>query len=97
MTSKTAPYTIAADKRCIVAQLSLACLLAQGPDVIPIPGTMHVERLEENLGGLDIRLTPEAYSPRPPHRWSGPGLRARQGRGTGATDPGRSGCFLSGT
>jgi aryl-alcohol dehydrogenase-like predicted oxidoreductase len=59
MTSKTAPYMIAADKRCTVAQLSLACLLAQGPDVIPIPGTKHVERLEENLGALDIRLTPE--------------------------------------
>lgn len=50
---------IAADKRCTVAQLSLAWLLAQGPDVIPIPGTKRIERVEENLGALDVRLTPE--------------------------------------
>ncbi len=50
---------IAADKRCTVAQLCLAWLLAQGPDVLPIPGTKHIARLEENLGALDIRLTPE--------------------------------------
>jgi aryl-alcohol dehydrogenase-like predicted oxidoreductase len=50
---------IAADKRCTVAQLSLAWLLAQGPDVIPIPGTKHIERLEENLAALDVELTPE--------------------------------------
>ena len=50
---------IAADKRCTVAQLSLAWLLAQGPDVIAIPGTKRVERVEENLGALAVRLTPE--------------------------------------
>jgi aryl-alcohol dehydrogenase-like predicted oxidoreductase len=50
---------IAADKRCTVAQLSLAWLLAQGPDVIPIPGTKRIERVEENLGALDVHLTPE--------------------------------------
>lgn len=50
---------IAADKRCTVAQLSLAWLLAQGADVIPIPGTKHIERLEENLGALDVQLTPQ--------------------------------------
>ncbi len=50
---------IAADKSCTVAQLSLAWLLAQGPDVIAIPGTKRVERVEENLGALDVRLTPE--------------------------------------
>jgi aryl-alcohol dehydrogenase-like predicted oxidoreductase len=50
---------IAADKRCTVAQLCLAWLLAQGPDVIPIPGTKRIERLQENLGALDITLTPE--------------------------------------
>ena len=50
---------IAADKECTVAQLSLAWLLAQGPDVIPIPGTKRIERVEENLGALDVRLTPE--------------------------------------
>ncbi len=50
---------IAADKRCTVAQLCLAWLLAQGEDVIPIPGTKRIERLEENLGALQVRLTPE--------------------------------------
>jgi aryl-alcohol dehydrogenase-like predicted oxidoreductase len=50
---------IAADKECTVAQLSLAWLLAQGPDVIPIPGTKRVERALENLAALDVRLTPE--------------------------------------
>ena len=50
---------IAADKRCTVAQLCLAWLLAQGPDVIPIPGTKRIERLQENLGALQVRLTPE--------------------------------------
>lgn len=50
---------IAADKDCTVAQLSLAWLLAQGPDVIPIPGTKRIERVEENLAALDVRLRPE--------------------------------------
>jgi aryl-alcohol dehydrogenase-like predicted oxidoreductase len=50
---------IAADKQCTVAQLSLAWLLAQGPDVIPIPGTKRIERVEENLAALDVHLTPE--------------------------------------
>ena len=50
---------IAADKECTVAQLSLAWLLAQGPDVVPIPGTKRIERVEENLAALDVRLTPE--------------------------------------
>jgi aryl-alcohol dehydrogenase-like predicted oxidoreductase len=50
---------IAADKECTVAQLSLAWLLAQGPDVIPIPGTKRIERVEENLAALDVHLTPE--------------------------------------
>jgi aryl-alcohol dehydrogenase-like predicted oxidoreductase len=49
---------IAADKRCTVAQLCLAWLLAQGEDVIPIPGTKQLARLKENLGALDIALSP---------------------------------------
>lgn len=48
---------IAADKRCTVAQLCLAWLLAQGEDVIPIPGTKSLDRLNENLGAADIMLT----------------------------------------
>jgi aryl-alcohol dehydrogenase-like predicted oxidoreductase len=50
---------IAADKRCTVAQLCLAWLLAQGDDVLPIPGTKSIDRLRENLGALQITLTPE--------------------------------------
>jgi len=50
--------TIAEEKRCTPAQLALAWLSAQGPDVIPIPGTKRITRLEENLGALEVRLTP---------------------------------------
>ena len=50
---------IAADRRCTVAQLCLAWLLAQGDDVIPIPGTKSLDRLRENLGAMDITLTPQ--------------------------------------
>jgi aryl-alcohol dehydrogenase-like predicted oxidoreductase len=49
---------IAEEKDCTPAQLVLAWLLAQGPDVIPIPGTKHLDRLEENLGALCVSLTP---------------------------------------
>jgi len=40
-------------------QLTLAWLLAQGDDIIPIPGTTKIERLEENLGALKVKLTKE--------------------------------------
>jgi aryl-alcohol dehydrogenase-like predicted oxidoreductase len=49
---------IAEEKGCTPAQLCLAWLLAQGPDVIPIPGTKRIERLEENLGAMRVHLTP---------------------------------------
>ncbi|KAI0938383.1 hypothetical protein AcV5_000077 [Taiwanofungus camphoratus] len=39
-------------------QVSLAWLLAQGSDVIPIPGTTSIERLKENLGAANVKLTP---------------------------------------
>ena len=47
---------IAREKGCTPAQLCLAWLLAQGPDVIPIPGTKQISRLED-LGALAVRLT----------------------------------------
>jgi aryl-alcohol dehydrogenase-like predicted oxidoreductase len=50
---------IAADKQCTVAQLCLAWLLAQGDDVIPIPGTKQIARLEENLASASVGLTSE--------------------------------------
>jgi aryl-alcohol dehydrogenase-like predicted oxidoreductase len=48
---------IAREKGCTPAQLCLAWLLAQGPDVLPIPGTKRIERLEENLGATRVNLT----------------------------------------
>lgn len=41
------------------SQLTLAWLLTQGDDIIPIPGTTKEERLKENLGALEIKLTSE--------------------------------------
>ena len=50
--------TLAAEKGCTASQLALAWLLAQGDDIAPIPGTKRVPYLEENVGALDIALTP---------------------------------------
>jgi aryl-alcohol dehydrogenase-like predicted oxidoreductase len=50
--------SISEEKGCTPAQLALAWLLAQGSDVIPIPGTKRITRLEENLGATRVRLTP---------------------------------------
>jgi len=50
---------IAAAKEATAAQIALAWVLAQGLDVVPIPGTRKVSRLEENLAALDIELTSE--------------------------------------
>lgn len=49
---------IAQRKRCTPAQLALAWLMAQGDDIVPIPGTKHRRYLEENLGSLEVDLTP---------------------------------------
>jgi aryl-alcohol dehydrogenase-like predicted oxidoreductase len=48
---------IAADKGCSPAQLALAWVLAQGEDIVPIPGTRREERLAENLSALEVTLT----------------------------------------
>jgi aryl-alcohol dehydrogenase-like predicted oxidoreductase len=48
---------IAAEKKCRPAQLALAWLLARGQDILPIPGTKHINRLEENVGALQVQLT----------------------------------------
>src|SRR4029453_16734222 len=47
---------LAAEKGCTAAQLALAWVLARDPNAIPIPGTSSIERLEENLGALNVRL-----------------------------------------
>ena len=44
---------------CTPAQLALAWVLAQGDDLIPIPGTKRRKYLEENVGSLDVTLTPD--------------------------------------
>jgi aryl-alcohol dehydrogenase-like predicted oxidoreductase len=49
----------AAQKKATPAQVALAWLLAQKPWIVPIPGTTKLHRLEENIGGADVRLTPE--------------------------------------
>jgi aryl-alcohol dehydrogenase-like predicted oxidoreductase len=49
---------IARRKKCTPAQLALAWLLAQGEDVLPIPGTKQRRYLEENVGAVDVDLTP---------------------------------------
>ena len=41
------------------AQLALAWLLAQGEDVIPIPGTNHIANLEQNVAAVDVVMTPD--------------------------------------
>ena len=50
--------SIAAEKQCTPSQLVLAWLLAQGPEVIPIPGTKRKSRVDENVGALDVPLDP---------------------------------------
>lgn len=48
---------IARDKGCTPAQLALAWVLAQGDDIVPIPGTKRRKYLEDNLGALHVELT----------------------------------------
>jgi aryl-alcohol dehydrogenase-like predicted oxidoreductase len=61
---------LAAQKNCTPAQLALAWVLAQGEDLVPIPGTKRRKYLEENIGAIEVQLTSEeldridAISPR---------------------------------
>ena len=48
---------LATEKNATAAQLALAWVLAQGIDIVPIPGTRKISRLEENLASLDITLS----------------------------------------
>lgn len=49
---------IAAEKRATPGQLALAWVLAQGSDIVPIPGTKRRKYLEENVGAVKLQLTP---------------------------------------
>jgi len=48
---------MAEEKGCNAAQLALAWVLAQGDDIVPIPGTKHVKYLDQNIGALDVKLS----------------------------------------
>ena len=50
---------IAREKHCTPAQLALAWVLAQGNDIVPIPGTKRRKYLQENIGAVDVALTNE--------------------------------------
>jgi aryl-alcohol dehydrogenase-like predicted oxidoreductase len=50
---------LAKKKRCTPAQLALAWVLAQGADIVPIPGTKRRAYLEENVRALEVELTGE--------------------------------------
>jgi aryl-alcohol dehydrogenase-like predicted oxidoreductase len=76
---------LAARKGCSPAQLALAWVLAQGDDIVPIPGTKRRRYLEENIGALDVHLAPnelaeiDAILPAGAaagSRYSAPGMRA---------------------
>ena len=51
--------SLAKEKKCTPGQLALAWLLAQGSDIIPIPGTKRRKYLDENAAGLQVKLTAE--------------------------------------
>jgi aryl-alcohol dehydrogenase-like predicted oxidoreductase len=46
--------TLAAGRKCTPAQLALAWVLRRGRDIVPIPGSKRVERVEENIGAVDV-------------------------------------------
>jgi aryl-alcohol dehydrogenase-like predicted oxidoreductase len=50
---------VAAQKKATPAQIALAWLLAQKPWIVPIPGTTKLHRLEENIGAVNVELTPD--------------------------------------
>ena len=53
---------LAARKHCTAAQLALAWVLAQGNDMVPIPGTKRVKYLEDNMGALEVELSRDDLS-----------------------------------
>jgi aryl-alcohol dehydrogenase-like predicted oxidoreductase len=50
---------MANEKDCTTAQLALAWVLAQGDDIVPIPGTKRIRYLDENIAALDVKLSGE--------------------------------------
>ena len=75
------PDRMGTKKNATPAQIALAWLLAQKPFIVPIPGTRNIEHLNENLGALDVELTP-AEVQTDQHR-----VRAVEGRTANAWTP----------
>ena len=48
---------IAAARKCTPAQVAIAWVLAQGDDIVPIPGTKHRQYLEQNIAALEVKLS----------------------------------------
>ena len=48
---------MAKEKGCTTAQLALAWVLAQGEDIVPIPGTKRIKYLDENIAALEVELS----------------------------------------
>jgi aryl-alcohol dehydrogenase-like predicted oxidoreductase len=70
-------------KGCTPAQLAIAWVAAQGPDVVPVPGTTSLVRLSENLGAAAVKLSPEEEAT----------LRAAVAEGAGERYAGMHGTF----
>jgi aryl-alcohol dehydrogenase-like predicted oxidoreductase len=69
-----------ADEQGVTAsQLAIAWLLAQGDDVVPIPGAERRHYLEENLGAVEVRLTPEDLAAIEEVAWRGVAAGERYG------------------
>ena len=50
---------LAAEKKAKPSQIALAWVMAQGENIVPIPGTKKITRIKENIGSLDVSFTPE--------------------------------------
>src|SRR5437868_15384460 len=67
-------------KKATPAQIAIAWLLAQKPWIVPIPGTRKLERLEENIGAVEVELTPDDLSRISRRSFEDPGARRSRQR-----------------
>ena len=79
---------IATRKGCTPSQVTLAWLLAQGPDVVAIPGTRYAARLDENVGALNVSLSAEDVA------WISAAVPAGAAAGTRYPAGGMAGVFI---
>jgi aryl-alcohol dehydrogenase-like predicted oxidoreductase len=70
---------LADEQRATLSQLAIAWLLAQGDDIVPIPGAERRRWLEENVGAVEVRLTPEDLAAIEQVAWRGVGAGERYG------------------